>query len=603
MRKLTTVLLLIMATLISFSQGNYPVSPGYGGVKAAIYQQRVITDGGTYYPNSIPHELDFLHSYGIEPTMFYMPSATKASTTYSVYPIAGGSDFTVARTSGQTVVNSDGLLEEIAANIASIDYTFGTSTLVANEATTNEITYPLSFGNSYWTKSGASIEGDASTAGSSLNTDTFINSGNASFDYDTFSGATATGFTASTVSVNGGYVTFEPTANFSANNIYLLTYDLVVNSGTAPYVKEVVSDVNQLALLVAGTDNTIQITTTSSFDFLYISHDAGATADFVISNVSIQLLQGYPSPSTTYTDKGFKLVEDGTTGGHYVGNSGNLTVTAGSVTTSVYAKAGERNWIYLYDNTVASVKGWFDLTNGVAGTMQAGIDSYDITALANGWYRCSITFTSTGTANARIYMADADGSSSYTGTVGNGVKIAFAQLEELPYASAFTYSGTEGATSSRIADVINGAAYSGDSESGCLMVEMAAFADDLTNRIISLSDGGATVNAITIYYTSSTNKIRTTVFISSSQVYNYEYEVSDITNFNKVAVRWKAANFSLWINGTKVNEQLSGTTFGSSVINDLSFDRGGALPFYGYINQLITTTYPTDAEMVTLTTQ
>ena len=39
--------------------------------------------------------------------------------------------------------------------------------MLENQAT-NLITYPISFGNSYWTKSGANIEGDPSTAGSEL---------------------------------------------------------------------------------------------------------------------------------------------------------------------------------------------------------------------------------------------------------------------------------------------------------------------------------------------------------------------------------------------------------------------------------------------------
>ena len=73
-------------------------------------------------------------------------------------------DFT--RASSATVINSDGLIEEVGSGIPRIDFLGNTKgAMLLEPSSTNLITQSEAFGNSYWTKSGASIEGDASTAG------------------------------------------------------------------------------------------------------------------------------------------------------------------------------------------------------------------------------------------------------------------------------------------------------------------------------------------------------------------------------------------------------------------------------------------------------
>ena len=100
------------------------------------------------------------------PSLLMIPSGTKAGKLYSVLPEDGTGDFTVSRNSVANRVNSDGLLESMAVNVPRLDYSDGVCpALLTEPQSTNLITYPISFGNSYWTKSGASIEGDASTAG------------------------------------------------------------------------------------------------------------------------------------------------------------------------------------------------------------------------------------------------------------------------------------------------------------------------------------------------------------------------------------------------------------------------------------------------------
>ena len=87
--------------------------------------------------------------------------------------------FDFARSSTTTRVNKDGYIEVVPSDTARIDFADSVDgALLTEPASTNLITYPISFGNNYWTKSGASIEGDSSTAGSELVT-------NGSFATDT----------------------------------------------------------------------------------------------------------------------------------------------------------------------------------------------------------------------------------------------------------------------------------------------------------------------------------------------------------------------------------------------------------------------------------
>lgn len=141
------------------------------------------------------------------------------------------------------------------------------------------------------------------------------------------------------------------------------------------------------------------------------------------------------APDGTLT--GDKLTEASTTNGqHFAAQSVDLA--DGSVTFSVYAKAAERSWITLYSG-VATHAAWFDVTNGVVGTVGAGLTSATIQDAGNGWWRCSISSTQTGVGAVTrgIYLANADNSNSYVGVVGNGLYLWGAQLELGSFASSY----------------------------------------------------------------------------------------------------------------------------------------------------------------------
>ncbi|MAM94831.1 hypothetical protein [Parvibaculum sp.] len=137
-----------------------------------------------------------------------------------------------------------------------------------------------------------------------------------------------------------------------------------------------------------------------------------------------------------------------------------VTVSVASSTNYTYSclvKPSGASWVYLAPGGGLVLGGgstWFDVENGVVGTVSAGISASSVTALADGWYRVSVTFTSLpSSAGARvIYIAavDADNSVTLPSDGTNGVLLWGAQLEAGSFASPPIV--TAGASATRLAD-------------------------------------------------------------------------------------------------------------------------------------------------------
>jgi hypothetical protein len=135
---------------------------------------------------------------------------------------------------------------------------------------------------------------------------------------------------------------------------------------------------------------------------------------------------------------------------HYVARSVTALISNTPITLSVYAKAGERRYIALLEG--ASNKGqYFDLQTGTVGSvLTAAPTSASITAIGNGWYRCSITIpVLSTTASLEVYLSNSGASISYTGDGNSGVYIYGAQLSNS--ASLDPYVPTPGAAPSSTA--------------------------------------------------------------------------------------------------------------------------------------------------------
>ena len=224
-----------------------------------------------------------------------------------------------------------------------------------------------------------------------------------------------------------------------------------------------------------------------------------------------------------------------------------------------------------------------------------------ITELSSDWVRVTLTATmaATGNISTEIVLSNSNWDNSSIKAGGESVYIYGAMLELGSYPTS--YIPTSGTTVTRLADACSGAGNVNtfnDSE-GVLYAEISALADDLSFRIISISDG-TTNNNVGFGYRNSSNAIYT--FVQAGINSSTAVTVSDITAFNKVAIKYKSGDFAMWINGVEV--YTSATAFTLTGLNQVSFDNGGAAAnFYGNCqNLMVFPTALTDTELATLTT-
>lgn len=170
-----------------------------------------------------------------------------------------------------------------------------------------------------------------------------------------------------------------------------------------------------------------------------------------------------------------KVFEDTASNIHHVVQTSTLADNTNYAVT-VYAKAGERNWLRIgpNDKSAAVAFAWFDLATGTLGTAPA---RSSITPVGNGWYRCYVPFNSGSggfATSIRFAIATANNSSSsYTGDGTSGIYLWGAQLEAGTFATS--YIPTEASQVTRASDnaTITGANFSQwyNQSEGTLVVE------------------------------------------------------------------------------------------------------------------------------------
>jgi len=114
--------------------------------------------------------------------------------------------------------------------------------------------------------------------------------------------------------------------------------------------------------------------------------------------------------------------------------------TSTTYTFSIYAKSDVSNWLYIqtaFFTTPGNVNAWFDVANGIVGTVNAGLTA-SISAAGNGFYRCSITFTTDAVdtaGNLRVSLASSNNAT--TCSVSDSIFTWGAQVEVGSSATAY----------------------------------------------------------------------------------------------------------------------------------------------------------------------
>jgi hypothetical protein len=404
-------------------------------------------------------------SFFEDASLVYIPAAIKNGKTYSIKPTDGTGDLTFTRASSATRVGPNGYIEKVRTNLLTYSEDFSgaggwggigvTSTAnygIAPDGTNTSSRIVFSGANQILRKTivlgtnvgifSLYIKG---TAGETIlityggNTDKtltlgvgwnrFTTDGNAAnldeVFINTFGGATAR-----TIEVWGGQVELGDVATD-----YIATTTAAVSVGPVsgtPRLDYLGSDCGRLLLEPQRSNVQVNSERFNASGWNLIS--AGITSNAATAP------DGYNGADKMYA-----------TGGNSRHINYGSTSGSGTYTFSVFAKAGEKNWLTLrLDDDSPEVNTWFNLSTGTIGTSQGGNPT--ITPYGNGWYRCSVTYTaaSTKTIYNVIGVANANGVQEWTPSGTDGLYIWGAQVEAGAYATS--YIPTLGTAVTRVAD-------------------------------------------------------------------------------------------------------------------------------------------------------
>lgn len=94
----------------------------------------------------------------------------------------------------------------------------------------------------------------------------------------------------------------------------------------------------------------------------------------------------------------------------------------------VFAKGAERDWIYIETDS-GNVRQYFDVTNGVLGTLVGTALHRRISPAGDGWFKCNLTSRWTAGNRTALYgLASADNINTYLGVVNSGAYLYLSQM-------------------------------------------------------------------------------------------------------------------------------------------------------------------------------
>ena len=363
-------------------------------------------------------------------------------------------------------------------------------------------------------------------------------------------------FTTDFIMPSDGYLWFQTTGSYAGLNATITNISVI----------EITDDTNLPRIDYTGGEGhwLFEPQSTNLFpysnDFSQWNSNAGAS---VINNALV-------SPDGTLNADEF--VFDGTNNGRI---EKNISTTNGlDYTFSIYLKNKDiANPTQVFIGNESSSEGRF-------------------VTITNEWQR----FTNTQTVNE---------TTEYPRVNYNGVGSLYAygaQFEQQSFATSYipTIGEVNGVT--RLADAASGAGSSDliNSTSGVFYAEIAALDSVGSDREITISDG-TTDNRVMITY--SSNNIRVNYRANSVNIFDRTFNTT-ITDYNKIALKWKLNDFSFYVNGTEISTSTIGSVLPPNTLNTLNYDDGSSgFPFFGKTKCVaVFKEALTDAELTCLTT-
>ena len=257
---------------------------------------------------------------------------------------------------------------------------------------------------------------------------------------------------------------------------------------------------------------------------------------------------------------------------NFPANAENVSVRFGHTTSSISSGSAQTS---LYVKLVGST------TSDKIIQLRTGSDAENITISGDSFVRYTKTHTKASNEAFNIKLRPGEGTSS------GGFSIIVCHPQEEAGSHETSYIPTSGSAVTRSAETANGAGNStvfNDSE-GVLYAEIAALANDGTIRRLAIANSAATGLHRLEYY-STNNVIFGVTYILPSNQAVLSYTLPDATEFVKIAYKYKANDFALWVNGVEVNTDSSGSV--PTGLTKLNFDNGaGGNDFYGKVKQLM----------------
>ena len=434
--------------------------------------------------------------------------------------------------------------------------------------------------------------------------------------WDVFNGATISGGKANIVGDGSAFGYISQSSVFTNGKTYKVTLDAVITSGGGLSVKYSTAYADNIGFITTTGSYTFYYTATSDYNLVIGRTQNGVAYDSSVTNISIKESTKNNLARVDYDGTASSLLvepertnvfiqNDISTWNGFSSYAGNTTAPDGTTinfvnmedrrifpTTTIINSTEYTSSIYLKGNKTADVK----LRNTAANDT--------VITLSTEWQRFELTATSVSTVTNTL-LIDARFSQGM-GVSGLEVAVYGGQTEVGSYPTS--YIPTDGGTVTRNQDQYSKTGISNliNREEGVLFAEIAALSDDLSYRILSLSNGTSN-ERIYMQYTNVSNTIAVVVKEGGDTQANMSYVLSDETSFAKVAIKWKAGTdeTALWVNGfERDTDTLGNTPVG---LNRLALDNGnsstGGNKFFSKVKQLqVFKTALTDPELVTLTT-
>ncbi len=371
-------------------------------------------------------------------SMIMLPHGRKAGKIYAVKPTNGNGDLTVDRNCPALEINSAGKLELVVANMPRFNHAVlgGCPKLLQEPEGTNLHEQPIKIGHSDYVKNNSNIEGDITTASAEkFGIAPNLESGWTDNGDDTFScdGTDGARITESIGTAEGDIcLVVLDCLEYTAGNITIQIGGS--SSGGSIILSSVTSETKQL--LVSSVSGSSIYIISSSFNGKI--------------SASVKVLSGYSSPCIDFPNHAFKFVDNTVNGSHSLNAQNIVTIASSDYVNMVCVKKLEHTWIALAFDNLANSFAWFDLDNGVIGTVQSAVTAKMI-EIADGFYICSIKATADAVDNVpEFYLADADNSTSFAGNGTDGVLLFLADVKKTALFMLPVYDGVDGASTTRL---------------------------------------------------------------------------------------------------------------------------------------------------------